>query len=682
MFFRFIKSFRNRHVMAVDLVLILIVVNLAFLTRFEQSYLYYKFIPVMRRMMAVSLVIKPIIYWSFGLYSRLWSHAGIQEGLLVAIAVFVASGVVGIIMILMNWMNFLVGFPRSVIAIDALLSLIAVGGIRYLIRVAHDNEQQRDFVNRKFHRKGVIIGAGDAGVMVLNEILRNPQLGITPVCFVDDDAKKRKLMIRSIRVEGTIVDLPRIIEKNRITDCIFAIPSAPASIVRAVADVCHERKVSFMIMPGIYNILNGTVAVSKIREIDITDLLRRDPVKLDERNIRSVIVDQVVLVTGGGGSIGRELCFQVAAYRPKALVLLGHGENSIFEAVNDLHDRYPQLNVVGKIADIRDAGRLDAIFSELKPDVVFHAAAHKHVPLMEQNIVEAVTNNIFGTRNVVRTASAHGVRRFVMISTDKAVRPANIMGASKRIAENIVLNESRFSDATFTAVRFGNVLGSRGSVVTIFKRQIANGGPVTVTHPEIERYFMTIPEAVYLVLESAGLARSRETFVLNMGTQVRVFTLAEDLIKLSGLEVGKDIEIVFTRMRPGEKLREDLWNEGQTLDPTIHPDIFKLQRDDLLPPEEIDEALRRLAELVEANDSEGIRAYLNQVIPDANLERSEIPDEEADGAPATPPLSALKKSGTAGEEKTGAENGRKPLFFSARKSNRKQNRKTGNAAHG
>ncbi len=622
MVLRKVKSLRNRHVFAADIVLIGLCVLFAFLSRFELSYLFFKFQPFMLRMIVVALVIKPILYFSFGLYSRMWSHASIPEAGLIIIAVSVSSATVAVIMLLLNRMSFMVGYPRSVFVIDALFSLLAVGGVRYLIRFSHDMEQQKAVLNRKFHRKAVIIGAGDAGILVFNEIVRNPQLGIDVVCFVDDDVQKRKLIIRSKRVEGAILDLPKIINKFNITDCFFAIPSAPGRIVRVVADVCRQEKVTFKTMPGIYNILDGKVSVSNIREVDITDLLRRDPVKLDAENIRSILTDQTVLVTGGGGSIGRELCSQVALYQPKEIILLGHGENSIFEAINDLKMRFPELKVSGQIADIRDIKRIDSIFASCKPDIVFHAAAHKHVPLMEQNILEAVTNNIFGTRNVVRIAAAYGIKRFVMISTDKAVRPVNIMGASKRIAENIVLNESNFSDATFTAVRFGNVLGSRGSVVPTFKRQIANGGPVTVTHREMTRYFMTIPEAVYLVLESAGLATDRETFVLNMGEQVRIMDLANDLIRLSGLTVGRDIEIVETKMRPGEKLREDLWNEGQTLDPTIHPDIFRLRREDLLSPAQIDEILDRLEALIEADDPEGVRAYLSEVIPDANLNLS------------------------------------------------------------
>lgn len=620
---RSMRTIRNRHVLIVDLICIILIGFGAYLIRFEHSYMYTKYTPVMMRMMAVSIIVKPILYRHFGLYSRLWTHAGIPEAALILLAVTVASATVSAIMLIISrWFGQL-GVPRSIVVIDLLCSLFAVGGVRFMIRYIHDYTHNQDGRRRELRRKAVIIGAGDAGILVLNEILRNPQLGVTPVCFVDDDEKKRKLTIRSIRVEGTTLDLRRIIDKFHITDCFFAIPSAPGSTVRAVSDVCREKHVTFKTMPGLYNILNGKVAVSAIREVDITDLLRRETVKLETENIEAILRNQTVLVTGGGGSIGRELCMQVAQYEPKEIILLGHGENSIFEAQNDLKMRYAELNISAKIADIRDSSRINSIFAECKPDIVFHAAAHKHVPLMEENIIDAVTNNIFGTMTVVRLAKKHGVKRFVMISTDKAVRPVNMMGASKRIAENIVLNESLDSDATFTAVRFGNVLGSRGSVVPTFKRQIANGGPVTITHPDMERYFMTIPEAVYLVLESAGLATHHETFVLNMGEQVKILSLAEDLIRLSGLEVGRDIEIRFTKMRPGEKLREDLWNKGQTLDPTIHPDIFKLVRADLLPPDEMETVLAKLEMLVKADDAEGVRAYLNEVIPDAELGSTE-----------------------------------------------------------
>ena len=375
----------------------------------------------------------------------------------------------------------------------------------------------------------------------------------------------------------------------------------------------------FQTMPGIYELLGGSVNINRVREVEITDLLRRDPVKLDQDNVGPILRDKTVLITGAGGSIGSEIARQTARWNPKKMLLLGHGENSIFTTLFRLNSEFPDLDVEPLIVDVRDLKRVRWAFDKYRPQIVFHAAAHKHVHLMEVNISEAVTNNIIGTQNIVRTAKEFNVERFVMISTDKAVRPVNIMGASKRVAENIVLNESIGTDAKYTVVRFGNVLGSRGSVVPIFQEQIRKGGPVTVTDPKMERYFMTIPEAVYLVLEAAGLSNNRETFVLDMGKQVRILDLAEDLIRLSGLEPGRDIEIQFTGVRPGEKLSEDLWNKGQELEPTIHPDIFKLERHDLIPSEKLEPLVERLRELAENEKEDEIRKLLNGIIPDANL---------------------------------------------------------------
>ncbi len=378
-------------------------------------------------------------------------------------------------------------------------------------------------------------------------------------------------------VVGTLTDLAQVLDTYQVDEVVIAIPTAPGRVVRLVADVCRLKSVPFRTMPGIYELLGGKVSVSRLREVDITDLLRREPARIQEDRIGKELGGRSILVTGAGGSIGRELCRQIARWGPSELILLGHGENSIFEALIELRESFPSLAIRPVIADVRDLPRLQAIFSRYHPQVVFHAAAHKHVPLMEVNIEDAVTNNILGTRNLVETALAWDVERLVMISTDKAIRPANVMGATKRMAEMIVLNAAGRSGRPYCVVRFGNVLGSRGSVVPLFKRQIARGGPVTVTHPDMKRYFMTIPEAVHLVLQAASMGEDGETFVLNMGQQIRILDLAEDLIRLSGLEPGKDIEIVFSGVRSGEKLSEDLWENDTCFRPTSHPEIFRVE---------------------------------------------------------------------------------------------------------
>ncbi len=596
-------------------------VYISYLLRFEfdtksvqmfQQSLYW--------MIGISIILKPYIYFKFGLYRHLWAYASVDEMWLIARAVATASAAVGVIMLVLQELNVFIGFPRSVVVIDFLLSLIIVGGSRFTIRLV--DSASRDKVIKeaqKSMKRALIVGAGDAGAIVCREIMKNPQLQFRPVGFVDDDKKKINQEIYGIKVLGLLSQAENIIDKYHIETVLFAIPSAPGRVLRLVSDVCRKKDIPFRTMPGIYELIGGSVNINRLRDVEITDLLRRDPVKLDQENIGSILRDKVVLITGAGGSIGREIARQTALWNPRQILLLGHGENSIFESSFVLTTEFPDMDFKQLIVDVRDVKRIQWVFETYHPQIVFHAAAHKHVHLMETNISEAVTNNIIGTRNVVKAARLYNAERFVMISTDKAVRPINIMGASKRLAENVVLNESIDTNAKYTVVRFGNVLGSRGSVVPIFKEQIRKGGPVTVTDPNMERYFMTIPEAVYLVMEAAGLSENRETFVLDMGKQVRIMDLAEDLIRLSGLEPGRDIEIKFTGMRPGEKLSEDLWNKGQTLEPTLHPDIFKLERKDLIPAAKLDPLVDRLNELAEQEKEEEIRKLLNGIIPDANL---------------------------------------------------------------
>jgi FlaA1/EpsC-like NDP-sugar epimerase len=379
-------------------------------------------------------------------------------------------------------------------------------------------------------------------------------------------------------------------------------------------------------MPGIYELIGGKVSINRLREVDITDLLRRQPTHMHEELIGETLANKTVLVTGAGGSIGRELCRQIIRWGPSHLILLGHGENSIFESLLELRESSPSLPMTPIIADVRDDDRIRNIFRTYKPDVVFHAAAHKHVPLMEMNIDEAIDNNVRGTLNVVKACEASDVKRLVMISTDKAIRPANIMGATKRYSEMIVLDSAQRNGNAYCVVRFGNVLGSRGSVVPLFKHQIANGGPVTITHPDMRRYFMTIPEAVYLVLQAASMEKGGEAFVLNMGQQVRILDLAEDLIRLSGLEPSKDIEIVFTGIRPGEKLSEDLWEEGHQFEPTQHPEIFKFDDPSNLSGEDLREKVDHLLALADAGKAEEIVAFIDETLPGATLGSTPPPE--------------------------------------------------------
>jgi FlaA1/EpsC-like NDP-sugar epimerase len=471
-----------------------------------------------------------------------------------------------------------------------------------------------------------VVGAGDVGALVVRELQKSSQLNLTPIGFLDDDPAKQRHTIHGVTVIGKVEDLQLLIDLHNVDIVIIAIPSAPGTLVRTVNDVCRIKGIPSRTVPGVYELVGGKVSINRLREVDINDLLRREPVRVNDEAVGAALAGKRVLVTGAGGSIGRELCRQIARRNPAELVLLGHGENSIFEIFLELRADYPDLLLSPVIADVRDEERLAQVFSRHRPQIVFHTAAHKHVPLMEVNVVEAITNNVIGTRNVVRAALDYDNERFVLISTDKAVRPSSIYGATKRLAETIVLGAARDSQRAFTVVRFGNVLGSRGSIIPLFKQQIANGGPVTITHPDMFRFFMTIPEAVYLVLQAASMEKGGETFVLNMGEPIRVLSLAEDLIRLSGLEPHRDIEIEFTGIRQGEKMTEELWDEGTPLLKTRHPDIFCLDSESALPSLDVSQAIKSLAAAAHSGDTERIIDLLDDLIPGSSIREAPQPD--------------------------------------------------------
>jgi FlaA1/EpsC-like NDP-sugar epimerase len=623
-------TIRNRYLLVGDITLAAIAVFGSYILRLEPGPALNLYFPSAYWLAALAVLIKPPIYFAFGLYRRIWLYASIQELKLIVVAVTAASIPVSIGILLLFNAGFFVGFPRSVLVIDWLLSILAVGGLRFTLRLLAENKTLSALTTGPAKALRVlVVGAGDAGALVVRELQKNPQLNMQPVGFLDDDPAKQRQQIYGVPVEGKTTDLERVLSSRRVDEVIIAIPSAPGRIVRLVADVCRLRGITFRTIPGIYELLGGKVSVSRLREVTITDLLRREPAHLDDARLGAVLGGRVVFVTGAGGSIGRELCRQIARWGPSELILLGHGENSIFESLQEMQENFPSVLMRPVIANVTDLPRLETIFNRYRPEVVFHAAAHKHVPLMEKNVEEAVTNNILGTYNIVQAVINSSVERMVMISSDKAVRPINVMGATKRIAELIVLDAAARCGRAFSVVRFGNVLGSRGSVVPLFKRQIARGGPITITHPDMRRYFMTIPEAVYLVLQSAGMGTGKETFVLNMGEQVRILDLAEDLIRLSGLEPGRDIEIVFTGVRPGDKLSEDLWDEGQVFEPTLHPDIQRLVRAPELQAESLETAVNELVQLARAGDSTGIVHLLDKIIPDAAIFSTPPPDLHA-----------------------------------------------------
>ena len=614
---------RNLYMLLVDILLTVIAVFGAFALRLDTLFRLY--LPVAYWMILICLLVKPAIYYLFGLYRRLWAYASMSEMKLISLAVTVASATATAIIMVLDASQIL-NVPRLIPLIDWLLSLVAIGGFRFSLRLIAEARIASTKPLPRNTKRVLVVGAGDAGALVVREMQHNPQLGLHPVGYLDDDTAKQRRQIHGVPVVGKLNDLSRALDRRRVSEVIIAIPSAGGKVVRLVADICRLKGVPFRTMPGLFELIGGKVSVNRLREVDISDLLRREPVQIQDELVGAALTGKRVLVTGAGGSIGREICHQIARWGPQMLILLGHGENSIFEVMLELQEDFPALPLQPVIADIRDLPRLESIFKSFRPQVVLHTAAHKHVDLMEVNIEEAITNNVVGTRNVCKAASAADTERLVLISTDKAVRPANVMGATKRIAEMIVLDAAHRTGRAFSVVRFGNVLGSRGSVVPKFKRQIAHGGPLTIYHPDMKRYFMTIPEAVHLVLQASAMGQGGEVFLLNMGQQIRILDLAEDLIRLSGLEPGKDIEITFTGIRPGEKLSEDLWEEGTEYQKTTHPDIFRVAAEESNIPPKLSRTVEELNHLSKEGETSAIISLLDETIPDGSLRATPPPE--------------------------------------------------------
>ena len=616
---------KNRTVLVGDVLFIIVCVIGSFVLRVPLGARLYDFRYQILTMIGVALIIKPLVYFRFGLYRRLWAYASIHELKLIAIAVTTASIIVSIIVSLISTLMIAKDFSRLVLVIDWLLSLLAVGGLRFSYRIISESQLTSRGIKTRLKRV-LIAGAGDAGALVVREMQRNPQANLSPIGFVDDDPAKQKQEIHGTPVIGKLDELAHLIDLKKADEVIIAIPSAPGQVVRKVADICRAKNIPSRTMPSLHELIGGKVSVNRLREVDITDLLRRAPTYIDKELVGLSLGERRVLVTGAGGSIGSELCRQIARWEPKELFLLGHGENSIFETLIELEQSYPSLKIHPLIADIRDKEHINHLFSNYNPQVVFHAAAHKHVPLMQANIEEAVSNNVLGTRNIVDASIENHVERLVMISTDKAICPTSVYGATKRIGEMLIIDAAHRTGKSFSVVRFGNVLGSRGSVLLLFKRQIDYGGPVTVTHPDMERYFMTIPEAVHLVLQASAMGKGGEVFVLNMGDQIRILDLAQDLIRLSGLEPGKDIEIVFTGIRPGEKLSEALWDEGADYLSTIHPDVLRLNENEVFTSIDLETAINKLIGLGKQGDPDQIVSMLNKIVPGAVVSSTPSPD--------------------------------------------------------
>jgi FlaA1/EpsC-like NDP-sugar epimerase len=609
-----LKHLRNRYLFCSDILLFVLSSITVFALRFEGFELGPIWTHTAGVYAVTSLPIKLCVFWNIGMYRRLWRYAGVVE-----LERLIAGSAVSGALCLLLGMAVLPGLhltatrvPISVLFMDGLLTAAAAALPRLAVRAKSRRGQRRRLMDAP---RALIVGAGAAGEMMVKELLGHPQLGLNPIAFVDDDRTTHGHRMCDLPVLGPLSAIRDIVVQYDIREVIIAMPRAPGRTIAQVVRLAAEAGVRTRTVPGMFDILSGRVAVASLRQVEIQDLLRREPVHTDLGLVRSLATGETTLVTGAGGSIGGELCRQLAQLEPSRIVLLGHGENSIFDIQQELAERFPSVPLVPVIADVRDREGLRQAFERYAPYSVFHAAAHKHVPLMEAHIAEAITNNVLGTKNVVELSAEVGVEHLVMISTDKAVRPTNVMGATKRVAEQIVQEIAEREHRNFVAVRFGNVLGSRGSVVPTFLRQIRAGGPVTITHPEMRRYFMTIPEAVQLVLQAGAIGQGGEVFVLDMGDPVRIVDLATDLIRLSGLEVGTDIELRFTGARPGEKLYEELFFSSENAYPTDHPKVLRA-KNGALPIGLASEIEALINQAQQGATEKELRSLLMRLVPD------------------------------------------------------------------
>jgi FlaA1/EpsC-like NDP-sugar epimerase len=526
---------------------------------------------VMLLTLPLLLLCKLVAFRLANLFSGWWQHVSVRDVRDIVRGNLLASVLFLVVLVYVRGLH---GYPRSVVLLDLLLCTTAMGGSRIAIRIWRERDHHP--ATRHIESVALIVGAGSAGIRLLDEIENRPHLRTAVAGFVDDDVAKVGLRVSGTPVLGRIDHIPELVPLHDVNEVLVAIPSASGALLRRIVRLCDEARVRHRVLPSLGELVGGRVMFTQMREVKVDDLLAREPVRLDLARVRAFLAGRVVLVTGAAGSIGSELCRQVAAQGPERLVLYDRHENGMFALEKELQARHPAVHLEAVLGDILLVDQLDAVFSRFRPEVVFHAAAYKHVSMAERNPLEAVRNNVLGTRNVARAAIAHGVKEFVLVSTDKAVRPTSMMGVTKRIAE-MVVQSFQNGCCRFVAVRFGNVLGSNGSVVPIFREQIARGGPVTVTHPHVTRYFMTIPEAVQLILQAAGTGHGGEIFVLEMGQAVRIADLARQMIQLSGFEPDDDIEIVFTGLAPGEKLHEELMSDGEEVVPTHHDRIRVLR---------------------------------------------------------------------------------------------------------
>lgn len=594
----------------------------SYLIRFE-GHIPAEYFIIFKKTVWLIIPFKLVCFLFFRLYKGMWRYTSIPDLLNLIKATFISS--TGIILSILFIYQFH-GYPRSVFIIDAALTLLFIGGIRLLIRIllTRVNSANGKFSlfspdnGKSSFKRLLIIGAGDAAEKMFRELRDNPRLNYHIVGFVDDNPKKLGMQIHGVPILGVLDDLGFLVKKYGIGEILIAISSASGMEMRRIVDRCKETGVKFKTVPGIGELIDGRVSVKAIREVAYEDLMGRQPVRMEMEKIGSYIKDKSILVTGAGGSIGSELCRQIARFSPSPLILLDCTENNLFQMETELSSTSPHLKYIPILGNILNQGLLDKIFKEHRPHVVFHAAAYKHVPMIEVNPWEAVFNNITGTQALLERAQDFRVERFVFVSTDKAVRPGNVMGASKRVAELLTQAFSARNHTRFMSVRFGNVIGSSGSVIPLFRKQIETGGPVTVTHPEVTRFFMTIPEASQLILQAGAMGEGGEIFILEMGTPIKILDLARDLIRLSGFEPERDIEIKFTGLRPGEKLYEELITEGEGVMPTQHEKILVL-RGNSIHWDWLRTEIAELVQLASEQNGPGIKAKLKEIVPEYQI---------------------------------------------------------------
>ena len=594
---------------------------LAYLLRFEGEIPYSDWMKFTASVPFI-VVFKLFIFFIFGLYRGMWRYTSLVDFFNVLKATLFSSGVI-ILTILFTYR--FEGFPRSVFILDWILSFIFIGGIRVAIRFFLSEKEKElhflfhnPFSPRKVTRlkkRLLIIGAGDAGEKILREIRDNPRLNYEVVGFLDDDPNKKWMRIHGVPVLGPIPKIHNLAYGAEMDEILIATPSASAKQMRRILEACEATGLKIRTTPGIGELIDGKISFKTIREVSFEDLLGRDPIDLDMKSIGDYLTDRVIFVSGAGGSIGSELCRQIAKFQPKNLILFDKTENSLFHIEMEFRQHFPKTFITPVLGDVKYRSSLNKHFTNYKPQVVFHAAAYKHVPVVELNPSEAIYNNIIGTRNIVEASHLIGVERFIMISTDKAVRPANVMGATKRVSE--MITSCYASNPThFVSVRFGNVLGSEGSVVHLFKKQIERFGPVTITDPEITRYFMTIPEASKLILQAGALGEGGEIFILDMGTPIKIVDMAKDLIRRSGFKPGVDIEIKFIGLRPGEKLHEELITDGEGIVRSPHEKIFVLKGENNYDLDWLDKKIEELVKLAYDQDADGIKSKLKEIVPE------------------------------------------------------------------